>query len=119
MQSVGWGDNSGVVSLLYFCGRPIFDWQKGGRTFANSNGIGRPSFRHVSASGIMISLWAVRGWYRYAGTAFVTAQQLRSMLGLLGGRSGVSRMSKGQYSWRALEGGGAATDWGWFIRVYQ
>ena len=30
MQSVGWGDNSGVVSLLYFCGRPIFDWQKGG-----------------------------------------------------------------------------------------
>jgi hypothetical protein len=41
------------------------------------------AFRDVSArvsAGIMISRRAVRGRYRYAGTAFVTAQQLRSML---------------------------------------
>jgi hypothetical protein len=83
------------------------------------------AFRDVSArvsAGIMISRRAVRGRYRYAGTAFVTAQQLRSMLAVdyihtTRGRSGVSRVSKSQCSWRALEGGGAATDWGWFIRV--
>jgi hypothetical protein len=117
------GDDSGVVSLL-FSNLRLTGGVK--RPFANSNDIGRPSFRYVSArvsAGIRIFRRAVRGRYRYAASSFVTAQQdidqLRSMLvDLLGGARASRVCPRANKSWRTLEGGGAATDWGCFNRVY-
>jgi hypothetical protein len=82
MQTVGRGDDSGCLSLFMstcMVGSSAIDRRC--RTFANSNGIGRPDLPHVSArvsAGIMIFRRAVRGQYRYctyAATSFVTVQQ--------------------------------------------